>query len=295
LVEAIGYNFVYQTFRVSLPRLISLFKVLVRQDYTSAIHLIQFTIPSTGKTTTMLKLKNVFNIGIVSGAPSLAKLIYNATTQEYGLVFTRDYVVIDEFDKTYDVFVQGENKNALGALSIGMGSGVWPREKYTREDITKIYRYTTLIFFGNIAGKLLKEVGNYREYMFKFLTQKWDEGMVEAFLDRVAIIDLYDGDRVNAYLHEKIPNASILKGIFTLLEKKAREIATNEKRTFGLSGRRDVQALQVYSVLRALGVNESLAEDFAKYLVLGDKQVEKYYKELYKEITGKDAEEIVEL
>jgi hypothetical protein len=155
-VEALGYTFVYPTFRVSLPRLISLFKVLVRQDYTSAIHLIQFTIPSTGKTTTMLKLKNVFNIGIVSGAPSLAKLIYNATTQEYGLVFARDYVVIDEFDKTYDVFVQGENKNALGALNTGMGAGIWPREKYTREDITKIHKYTTLIFFWKYCGKTIK-------------------------------------------------------------------------------------------------------------------------------------------
>jgi hypothetical protein len=119
--------------------------------------------------------------------------------------------------------------------------------------------------------------------MFRFLTQKWDEGMVEAFLDRVAIIDLYDGNKVNMYLNEKIPNASILKGIFNILEKKAREIAVSEKKTFGLSGRRDTQAIQVYGVLRALGVNESLAEDLTRAIVTGDRQVESYYKELYKE------------
>jgi Predicted ATP-dependent Lon-type protease len=160
----LGFNFNYYTFRANLTRIIALFKVPVDPYASSAIHIMQLTIPATGKSTTMYKLSNILNLEVISGGlPSSAKLIYNASSQEFGLVFTRDYIVIDEFDKSLNN--KSEAYDFFSKIEMGMANGKWTREKYTKRQISEIRKDTTLIFFGNLEGKLLSEAPNTRMYL----------------------------------------------------------------------------------------------------------------------------------
>jgi hypothetical protein len=295
LIDILGYiPDVYPTFRVSLPRIIAFFKIPINPHYTSAIHLMQLTTPATGKTTTVLRLMNILNIGYISGGlPTPAKLIYHSAKNAFGMVYTKDYIVLDEFEKSLS------NKQKaiefISTLQSGLAKGVWVRETHTPEQLQEIRRDVVFLFFGNIEGKVLKEVGNYREYIRRILKEKLEEeGIVNTFLERIAITDLYAGQSIIPFTHKKIYPAPIVKGVFEYLNDIAGTVDTKDK-DFGLSSRHEFQAKQIYKVLRALGVNESLAEDLAKYIVIGDRNVESYYKELFKEITGKDPEEIIEL
>jgi hypothetical protein len=237
---------------------------------------------------------NILNIGYISGGlPTPAKLVYHSAKNAFGMVYTKDYIVLDEFEKSLS------NKEKaiefISALQSGLAKGIWVRETHTPEHLQEIRRDVGFLFFGNIEGKILKEVGNYREYVRKLLKDKLEEeGMIDTFLDRIAINDLYSGQSIIPFAHKRIYAAPIVKGVFEYLNDLAGTIEVKNK-DFGLSSRHEFQAKQIYKVLRALGVNESLAEDLAKYMVIGDRNVENYYKELFKEVTGKEAEEIVEL
>jgi len=290
MVEALGFKPRYQTIRAVLPRLISLFKIPIEPYYTSAIHLLQFTIPATGKTTTAFKLSNILNLEVVIGLPSPAKLIYNASTQEFGLVFLRDFVVMDEFDKGFT-----DKQNAYQFFSIvegGMATGRWVREKYTKKAISEMRKDTTLIFYGNLEGKLLKEIEDTRDYLRKFLESKFEsEAVPSAFIDRLAIVDIYDELPLVKFTHNKIVPSPILRGLFEVLTQRALEVKSQD---FGLSGRRELQARQVYKVLVALNVDQQFAYEMTKAIVLGTLDRDRYYRELYKQITGKEPEPPIE-
>jgi len=190
----------FDLIRLYLPRVLSFYTVPNRRA-TKYNHVLQFTYPGTGKTQFYLFYLNIFNIDFESRLLSRARAVFNGATGEYGVVFYKDYIVIDAFDKSLkrtdlrdDFFSYAESGMSDGKWNVEVSS-MKTKKKYNIEK----RRYVGFIFLGNIDKDLLNysnlsEISNYPTTL-KFLEQFLESRGVEsnhrdAFRDRLSIVDI---------------------------------------------------------------------------------------------------------
>jgi len=286
-LEGVGIQANLQTLRLYLPRILSLFKLGLDPKANSAFHVIQLTQPGKGKTTFYSILKNIYNIEIFTSFPSKARLIMDARSGALGVVYLRDIVVIDAFDKNLD---KTDAEDFFSMIETGLANGIWTREKATAGSISSDNRRDVgFSFLGNIEGQMLdkhdisSDNANAREILFKIMTGKGlGEGLVKAFLDRIAIVDVCDTDLVlKRYLTGKYLKANVMKALKYIVESKAINQEVDRKEFDNLDTRMYYHALRVAKLLYALGINVEKIEDFAISLVEGD--IRHWEKILYEE------------
>jgi len=149
---ALGYRPQPEIKALIIPRILPIFK-----PFNLGTHVIQFTPPETGKTTTIRLLSEFINGYHALSFPSRAKLIGDARFNSYGLCYKYDVIFVEEFDKIRGKRVD-EFKEDYEALLTGLEQGVWQREKSSKSDIS----YSNPVSFfiaGNSENADLTEYG----------------------------------------------------------------------------------------------------------------------------------------
>ena len=277
-----------------IPRVLSLFPVKIRDEFTKYTHILQFTKPGTGKTTFYSKLSNIMRIHIFSRFPSRTRLVMDARTGAEGAIFHNDYIVIDAFDKN----LKNENFNDFLSYSErGLSSGEWDVEKgsaSTKSERDVIKRDVGFIFLGNVDKVSYETLTDYlkdwREWLRGELIKKGLEpGPASAFIDRLAIISVVDQDfDVDKYVVDKTLRIQYFMALINLIKQeilkakidntKFSDLNKGRERTFAKMLAKKIRALEISYFIKdkdpytpdvELDKKEGGAEIFAKVLVKG--------------------------
>jgi len=255
-----------------LPRIISLFRVQTPAQ-NSYNHVLQFTLPGKGKTMFYSKLALVWNMEVLTRLPSRARLIADARGGKLGLVFLRRIIVIDAFDKEL-----GNRQNLeefFTSIETGMANALWSLEKSSTIELRQEYKETGFVFLGNIEGTLdfmnmvQNQLRTTRDYLRNLLEKEGiNKGLINAFLDRLAIVDINDSDiDLKDHVQDKIMKASYLKALLSYIEEEANKVQIDTNK-IQLKGRYYTYAIRVAKILRALEIEP--AEELANALVKGE-------------------------
>jgi len=145
-------------------------------------NIIQLTLTNTGKTFFSYRVADTFNFYYSTTGITEAKLIYNSVTNTYGIVYTKNGLIIDE------VFTVKELRSMEENILSGMENGIWT--KSSGKVINLPIRKIPIIFFGNLIGNILTEE-NSRVVVGDLLKSELKLKNVNAFLDRIAITDIF--------------------------------------------------------------------------------------------------------
>ena len=245
LLMGLGYVPNDEVKRLYLPRILTWFKGFDGKP----MHICQFTLPESGKTTFGLRNETLFNWRYIPEPPTLARLILDARTGTLGEVFLRNGIVFDEFDKwTID---QQTTRATFDSILTGMEQGKWERgvsAMGTR--VPDVPRLIPITFFGNL-GDFEKLYGmttyNTRAFFNAIYTARLGHD-VRALCDRLAVVDAcYTQIRIMDYLTYRVLPDGIIRGIVKLLQDEVKpcDIST-------LSGRIKRHANNVYAILKTM-------------------------------------------
>jgi hypothetical protein len=277
-----------------IPRVLSLFPVKIRDEFTKYSHVLQLTKPGSGKTTFYSKLSNIMRIHIFSRFPSRTRLVMDARTGTEGAIFHNDYIVIDAFDKN----LKNEDfLTFLGYSDSGLANGEWDVEKgsaSTKSERDTIKRDVGFIFLGNvdkISNETLTDfLKDWRTWLKGELAKKGlDSGQAGAFIDRLAIISIVDQDfDVDKYVVDKTIRIQYFMALVNLIKQEILKTKIDNTRFSDLNkGRERTFAKMIARKLRALEISNipkdkdlhfpdmetdmkaGGAEEFAKILVEG--------------------------
>ncbi len=277
-----------------IPRVLSLFPVKIRDEFTKYTHILQFTKPGTGKSTFYSKLSNIMRIHIFSRFPSRTRLIMDARTGAEGAIFHNDYIVIDAFDKN----LKNDNFNDFLSYSErGLAYGEWDVEKgsaSTKSERDIIKRDVGFIFLGNvdkISHETLTDfVKDARTWLKGELIKKGlDSNAVEPFINRLAIISIVDQEfDIDKYVIDKTLRIQYFMAMINLIQQsilKAKidnivlsDIKRGRERNFAKMIAKKLRALEISYFLKdndlhkpdiETDIKEKGAERFAKILVEG--------------------------
>ena len=222
---SLGYTPANEIKALIIPRILPIFK-----PFNLGVHVIQFTPPESGKTSTIRLLSEYINGYHALSFPSRAKLIGDARFNSYGLCYKYDVIFVEEFDKIHGKRVD-EFKEDYEALLTGLEQGVWQREKSSKSDIT----YSNPVSFfiaGNSENADLSEYGltafaedNRRK--IRSIIERLTGVNAEPFVDRFAYVEIItESVKVMQYLNydenkkvRYLPPA-ISRGIFAILTDK---------------------------------------------------------------------------
>jgi len=257
----LGIHPALETYTIFLPRIIGLFKGFERETDTipyKSIHVMQYTVPNTGKTHFATRIASVMNYEYLGGElPSPTRLIYDARNNAMGIVALRDGVIFDEFDKKSYNDVQ-KLLTDLRVMLSGLEQGVWTRG--TGSKSIEIRRHVNFIIFGNIPTKL--EGINNRQSIIKY----FNISGFDAFVDRFAIVDIYNEPfDISQYIIPYIFPNSILRGIIEYLQEQLKPEPFSIENA---KGRLQRHCMNVKSILRVLNIN--LSDQVIYYLVSGE-------------------------
>ena len=207
LLDILGYEY---DKRIAYLSIVRMFPVVAN------CHICQLTLTNTGKTYFSLRLSDSLNYYYSTTSISEAKLIYNAVNNTYGIVFNKNGVIIDE------ILTVKELKNMEENLLSGMENGVWT--KSSGKVINLPVRKIPFIFFGNIPGKTLSN-GNSRQIFGDLLKSELRLRNVNAFLDRIAIIDIFtEPVSSNTLIKDYCYSNSTLAGWVEIIRKRYQSI-----------------------------------------------------------------------
>jgi hypothetical protein len=261
------------------PRVLSLYAVPVRKA-NKYNHILQFTYPGTGKTQFYLAYLNIFNMDFESRFPTRARAIFNGATGEYGLVFVKDYIVIDAFDKALKL--KDQRNEFFSYSESGMSEGKWPIEvssaKNKKSYTIERRKYVGFTFLGNIDKDLLNvaniDVSLKYPDTIRFLETFLESRDVEsnhrdALRDRLSIIDINTTKITLAkYILPKILLAPYLIALKDYTQRQIYDVSVNvDEATRDLDSRRYNYSIMIAKKLRALGIEP--AEEVARALVAG--------------------------
>jgi len=267
ILTGLGYKVCTETVRLFLPRIIGWFKGFDGKP----MHIAQFTLPESGKTTFGLRSETLFNWRYFTEPPTLARLIMDARSGTLGEVFVRNGIVFDEFDKwTLD---SAERQLTFYSILTGMEQGKWDRGVSAMgrraPDVT---RWIPIVFFGNL-GDFDKLFGiqqyNTRAFFNVIYTARFSQD-VRALCDRLALIDLCNVQiRIMDYLTNKVLPDSILRGIVSLLQKQVKPCNISN-----LKGRLKRHADNLYAIINTMVKTKP---EIVDKMVSGELNLDKYF------------------
>jgi len=239
----LGYKDNVHIKRLLLTRVVSWFRGFDNRP----IYTIQLTPPNTGKTQFAIRCMTMLNWEYLNEVPTLPRLIMDSRTGAYGIVFLRDGIVFDEFDKWSD-FAE-RIKLLHSTLLTGMEQGVWSRG--TTTVIMNAYmqcRFIHMFFTGNLTNLQFPLKYTLREELAISLASTIGLD-IAPFVDRLSLVDIYTG-QVDLQRHitwRQLPD-NIMRGLIEVVQRQVKHCDVSS-----LQGRQMMQTNNVYSVLTAMG------------------------------------------
>jgi len=268
LLIGLGYKPTIEMKRLFIPRFLTWFKGFDGRP----MHICQFTLPESGKTSFGLRNETLFNWRYLSEPPTLARLVLDARSGVLGEVFLRNGIIFDEFDKwTLD---SADRRYTFDTILTGMEQGKWERgvsAMGTR--VPDIPRLIPIMFFGNL-GDFEKLYGmtqyNTRAFFNTIYTARLTHD-VRALSDRLCFIDAcYIPIRILDYVTNKVLPDGVLRGIVSLIQKKAKPCDISK-----LSGRMKRHSNCIYAILSQM---MQIEPETADSMASGFMDLDKYLK-----------------
>jgi len=265
ILIGLGYKPEPEIKRLYMPRLLSWFKGFDGKP----LHICQFTLPDSGKTSFGLRNETLFNWRYIPEPPTLARLILDARSGVLGEVFLRDGIVFDEFDK-WSVDTQ-DRRATFDSILTGMEQGKWERGVSAMGVRTPdVPRLIPIVFFGNL-GDFDRLYGatqyNSRAFFNAIYTARLGHD-VRALSERLAIIDAcFKKIEIMDYLTYKVLPDGVIRGIVQLIQNEVKPCDVSE-----LNGRLKRHANNVYAVLSKL---TNITPDIADKMVAGSYELDK--------------------
>jgi len=250
LLIGLGYKPHSNIKRLFIPRFLTWFRGFDGKP----MHIAQFTLPETAKTTFGIQSEYVWNYKYIPEPPTLARLVLDARSGILGEVFLRNGIVFDEFDK-WTIDTQ-DRRYTFDSILTGMEQGKWERGVSAMgvraPDVTRLI---PIMFFGNL-GDLQKFYGTTIFCVRAWFTEVYSRRLthdVRALADRIAVIDgCFREIRVMDYLSGSVLPHSVIRGIISTLQSKVKNSNISS-----LRGRLKRHSDNVHSILTALGMDVS--------------------------------------
>ncbi|RLG72879.1 MAG: hypothetical protein DRO23_09800 [Thermoprotei archaeon] len=242
ILMGLGYKPHPAVKRLFTPRIISWFKGFDGKP----LHVAQFTLPETAKTSFGLRCETLFNWKYIPEPPTLARLILDARQGILGEVFLRNGIVFDEFDK-WDLG-SPDRRYTFDSILTGMEQGKWERGvSALGVRVPDVPRLIPLVFFGNL-GDFAKVYGVTKYCVRAWFTQIFTARFqhdVSALADRIAVIDAcFKRIPIMDYLTYKVLPDSVIRGIVKVLQEDVKPCNVSN-----LKGRLKRHADNLYAVM----------------------------------------------
>jgi len=268
ILIGLGYKPEQEVKRLFIPRILGWFKGFDGRP----MHICQFTLPESGKTTFGLRSETLFNWRYLAEPPTLARLVLDARSGVLGEVFLRNGICFDEFDKwTLD---NVERRYTFDSILTGMEQGKWERGVSAMGVRTPdVARLIPIMFFGNL-GDFEKLYGmtqyNTRAFFNAVYTARLTQD-VRPLCDRLCVIDAcYQKIEIMSYLTNRVLPDGVIRGIISLLQKDVKPCNVSR-----LSGRMKRHGDNIYAVLSTM---MKVDVDFTDGLASGYLDLDKYIK-----------------
>jgi len=269
LLIGLGYKPTQEVKRLFIPRLLTWFKGFDGKP----LHVCQFTLPESGKTTFGLRSETLFNWRYLAEPPTLARLVLDARSGILGEVFLRNGIIFDEFDKwTLD---NPDRRYTFDSILTGMEQGKWERGVSAMGVRTPdVVRLIPIMFFGNL-GDFEKLYGmtqyNSRAFFNTIYTSRLTQD-VRPLCDRLAVVDAcFTKISIMDYVTGKVLPDGVIRGIISILQKNVKPCDVSK-----LSGRIKRHADNLYAVMSTF---MKVDQEFCDKLAGGYLNLDDYIKE----------------
>ncbi len=245
LLQAFGYDY----FRLSdadvfdfINRVLPLFNSPTSHRH---INIIEITNRGTGKTTTFLLLREIFNFRYYVEMPTFANLIYDARNNLPGAVFLSDGLIFDEIQNWRNTV----NGDINSALSTGLENCAWSRGAGTESREAVRQKCLPIVYSGNPLNKSIidfkgDDIHNYlKEYTV----------FTDALLDRIHIIHVLKKKQYTEVVNARVLFPSVLRSLVELIQQNINR-QTKYVVCETMSGRRQEQAIDLQLVFQGLDI-----------------------------------------
>lgn len=241
-IIGLGYKPINEVIRLFMPRILTWFKGFDGKP----MHIAQFTLPESGKTSFGLRGETMFNWRYIPEPPTLARLILDARSGILGEVFLRNGIVFDEFDKwSVDT---ADRRYTFDSILTGMEQGKWERGVSAMGIRTPdVPRLIPITFFGNL-GDFEKLYGvtvyNTRAFFNTIYTARLGHD-VRALCDRLAVVDAsFKHIRVMNHLTSRVLPDGVMRGMIQIIQERVKPCNVSK-----MSGRLKRHADNAYAIL----------------------------------------------
>ena len=214
------------------------------------VPVVQLTGRGTGKTTHAVWCAETLGFGYVSKIPTVARLIMDARTGQFGLVYKAG-VIFDEFTDL-SALDKARAQEITDVIKTGLSHGLWTRETATPKGVSPtVQRYLPFIWYGNTD----EEPINARKWLITWLKEQCGIHAPDAFVDRFAIVDITTSVKpeVASILTFRVLKASVARGILELVRQRAEQKPLHEYfRESKLTGRQKLYSARVRALFEAL-------------------------------------------
>jgi len=229
-------------------------------------HVLEISTPGSGKTHYSLILSRFYQFAYFTEPPTLARLIFDAATREYGELYTSKGLILDEFDK-YASKDRQRFKELYGVLLTGMEQGEWVRGA---RGFARLNKSIPIIMFGNMNTEMLIRSDNAYDSAQNFLgkTLKVD---VEPLLTRLTLLVIGDSSELkikNDYISNVLLKPAVARGVISILRQKAETIHDNINPPAEMDVRMSRRYRILISVMKLLDIKNDEKEIVEKGLII---------------------------
>ncbi len=245
LLQTFGYDY----FRMSaddifsfILRILPLFEAPLTHRH---VNVIEITNRGTGKTTTFLLLREIFNFRYYVEMPSFANLIYDARNNLPGSVFLSDGLVFDEIQNWRNTVVEDINS----ALSTGLENCTWSRGAGTESREAVRQKCLPIVYSGNPLQKTLADFRgeDVHDYLKEFTV------FTDAILDRIHIVHVAKKKQYTEIINARVLFPSVLRSLADLVQQNINK-QTKYVVCDNLSGRRQEQTIDLQLIFQGLDI-----------------------------------------
>ncbi|AFV51235.1 protease [Sulfolobales Mexican rudivirus 1] len=243
LLQSFGYDF----FRLTehdiydfIVRLLPLFHSPLSHRH---VNIIEITNRGTGKTTTFLLLREIFNFRYYVEMPTFANLIYDARNNLPGAVFLSDGLIFDEIQNWRNTV----NEDINSALSTGLENCTWSRGAGTESREAVRQKCLPIVYSGNPLNKTVTrfEGDDVHDYMKQYTV------FTDAILDRIHVIHVAIKKQYSETINARVLFPSVLRSFIDLIQQHV-DRQTKYVVCDNMSGRRQEQAIDLQLIFQGL-------------------------------------------
>ncbi len=249
LLQSFGYDY----FRLSnsdifdyINRVLPLFESPFSRRH---VNVIEITNRGTGKTTTFLLLREIYNFRYYVEMPTFANLIYDARYNLPGAVFLSDGLIFDEIQN----WRNNVNEDINSALSTGLENCAWSRGAGTESREAVRQKCLPIVYSGNPLNKTLFsfQEDDIHAYLKQYAV------FTEAILDRIHIIHIMRKKQYTEIINARVLYPSVLRSLTDLIQQNINR-QTKYITCDNMSGRRQEQSIDLQLIFQGLDISLDL-------------------------------------